>query len=436
MTPEGAGHGASPQRTLSGSFRVEGKGLHSGCAARCEVRPAPADTGVVFLRTDLEGSAPIRADVELVSGVEWETVLGVDRAVVRTVEHLLAALAVHEIDNAEILLSGPEPPALDGSTAGWCAEIARVGAEEQGAEARLVRVTETLSVDEGASRYTVAPYDGYRVSAEIAFEHPAIGRQFASAEVRVGSFCREVAPARTFGLESWATALHARGLALGASLENTIVLTDDGIAAGSELRFPDEFVRHKIIDVVGDLALVGARIRAHVIAERPSHRGNVAVARRLRRLLSRPADGSPVLDAERIFDFLPHRYPFLLVDRILEFEPARRIVGLKNVTINEPFFNGHFPGHPIMPGVLILEGMAQTGGLLLMNDVEDPSRKVVYFMSLNDVKFRRPVRPGDQLQFEMEMLQYRGRVCRIRGVGTVKGQVVAEATMMAQVVDR
>ena len=150
----------------------------------------------------------------------------------------------------------------------------------------------------------------------------------------------------------------------------------------------------------------------------------------------RPADGTPVLEAERIFDFLPHRYPFLMVDRILEFEPGRRIVGLKNVTINEPFFNGHFPSHPIMPGVLIVEGMAQTGGLLLMNEVPDASTKVVYFMSMNDVKFRRPVHPGDQLQFEMEMLQYRGRVCRLRGVGTVNGQVVAEATLMAQVVDR
>ena len=432
------GDGVAPpaQRTLAGRFEVEGKGLHSGGAARCEVRPAAVDTGIRFRRLDVEGSPPIAADVDLVSGVEWETVLGTDRVVVRTVEHLLAALAVHEVDNAEILLSGPEPPALDGSTAGWCAEIGRVGSEEQTAPARIAEVRETFSVEEGASRYTVTPYDGYRVSAGIVFDHPVIGRQFASAEARLGDFCREVAPARTFGLESWAQALHARGLALGASLENTIVLTEDGIAEGASLRFPDEFVRHKIIDVVGDLALVGARIRAHVIAERPSHRGNVAVARRLRRLLSRPADGSPVLEAERIFDFLPHRYPFLLVDRILEFEPAKRIVGLKNVTINEPFFNGHFPGHPIMPGVLIVEGMAQTGGLLLMNDVEDPSAKVVYFMSLNDVKFRRPVRPGDQLLFEMEMLQYRGRVCRIRGVGTVKGQIVAEATMMAQVVDR
>ncbi len=434
-----SGRSVSPapcQQTLRGAFRVEGVGLHGGGPAHCEVHPAPPDTGIRFRRLDLESAPPIRADVDLVSGVEWETVLGTDRTVVRTVEHLLAALAVHEVDNVEIRLSGAEPPALDGSTAGWCAEIDRVGTVEQDAPARVVKVREVFSIEEGASRYTVSPYDGYRVSAEIVFEHPVIGKQFASVEAVTGTFCREVAPARTFGLESWASALHARGLALGASVENTIVLTADGLAAGTELRFPDEFVRHKIIDVIGDLVLTGARIQAHVVAERPSHRGNVAVARRLRRLLHRPADGTPVLEAERIFDFLPHRYPILLVDRVLEFEQGKRILGLKNVTINEPFFSGHFPGHPIMPGVLIVEGMAQTGGLLLMNEFENPSEKVVYFMSLDDVKFRRPVRPGDQLLFDMELLQYRGRVCRLRGVATVNGQVVTEATMMAQVVDR
>jgi UDP-3-O-[3-hydroxymyristoyl] N-acetylglucosamine deacetylase/3-hydroxyacyl-[acyl-carrier-protein] dehydratase len=307
---------------------------------------------------------------------------------------------------------------------------------EQDLPARTIEVREAFSLEDGASRYAVAPYDGYRVSAGIEFDHPVIQRQYASAEIQSGEFCREVAPARTFGLQSWAKALHARGLAMGADFENTIALTDEGIADGIELRFPDEFVRHKIIDVVGDLTLAGARIRAHVIAERPSHRGNVALARRLRRLQFRPADGTPVLEAERIFDFLPHRYPFLLVDRILEFEPGRRILGLKNVTINEPFFSGHFPGHPIMPGVMIIEGMAQTGGLMLMNEVSESSKKLVYFMSLDNVKFRQPVRPGDSLLFDMEMLQFRGRVCRLRGVGTVEGQVVAEATLMAQVVDR
>jgi UDP-3-O-[3-hydroxymyristoyl] N-acetylglucosamine deacetylase/3-hydroxyacyl-[acyl-carrier-protein] dehydratase len=427
---------APRQQTIGNPFALEGTGLHSGQPANAEVHPADADSGIVFRRSDLRGEPTIKADVDLVSGVEWETVLGPEGGSVRTVEHLLAALAAHDIDNAEILLRGSEPPARDGSSADWCEAIEKSGIVQQDAEASSIEVREAFSVEDGPSRYTVSPYDGYRVSAEIDFEHPVIRRQFASAEINAETFCADVAPARTFGLQSWAKGLHARGLALGASLQNTIALTDDGIADGIELRFVDEFVRHKIIDIVGDLALAGCRLRAHVVAERPSHRGNVMVARRLRRLRFKPSDGSPVLDAERIFDFLPHRYPFLLVDRILEFEPGRRILGLKNVTINEPFFNGHFPGHPIMPGVLIVEGMAQTGGLLMMNEVSDAASKVVYFMSMNDVKFRRPVHPGDQLLFDVEMLQFRGRVCRIRGVGTVGGQVVAEATLMAQVVDR
>lgn len=435
MSEDPAGE-APRQQTIGNPFALEGTGLHSGQPANAEVRPADADTGIVFRRSDLRGEPTIKADVDLVSGVEWETVLGPEGGSVRTVEHLLAALAAHDIDNAEILLRGSEPPARDGSSADWCEAIEKSGIVQQDAEASSIEVREAFSVEDGPSRYTVSPHDGYRVSAEIDFEHPVIRRQFASAEINAETFCADVAPARTFGLQSWAKGLHARGLALGASLQNTIALTDDGIADGIELRFVDEFVRHKIIDIVGDLALAGCRLRAHVVAERPSHRGNVMVARRLRRLRFKPSDGSPVLEAERIFDFLPHRYPFLLVDRILEFEPGRRILGLKNVTINEPFFNGHFPGHPIMPGVLIVEGMAQTGGLLMMNEVSDAASKVVYFMSMNDVKFRRPVHPGDQLLFDVEMLQFRGRVCRIRGVGTVGGQVVAEATLMAQVVDR
>jgi UDP-3-O-[3-hydroxymyristoyl] N-acetylglucosamine deacetylase/3-hydroxyacyl-[acyl-carrier-protein] dehydratase len=424
------------QRTLAGAFTEQGTGLHSGKPAHAEICPADADTGILFRRMDLKGEPVIAADVELVSGVEWETVLGPADGAVRTVEHLLAALAAHRIDNAEVRLRGAEPPSLDGSSARWCEAIERCGIVEQDAPAHTVTVREAFAFEDGASRYAVTPYNGYRVSAGIEFDHPVIQRQFASSEIDAESFCRDVAPARTFGLQSWAKALHARGLALGADFENTIALTEDGIAEGIELRFEDEFVRHKIIDVVGDLALVGCRIMAHVVAERPSHRGNVMLARRLRRLQFRPADGKPVLDTERILDFLPHRYPFLLVDRILEFEPGRRILGLKNVTINEEFFTGHFPGHPIMPGVLIVEGMAQTGGLLLMNEVGEASNKLVYFMSMDNVKFRRPVKPGDQLLFDMEMVQFRGRVCRLRGVGTVGGQVVAEAVLTAQVVDR
>jgi UDP-3-O-[3-hydroxymyristoyl] N-acetylglucosamine deacetylase/3-hydroxyacyl-[acyl-carrier-protein] dehydratase len=404
---------------------------------KATLNPADPDTGLVFRRVDLEDQPRLSATVDSVAGTSWETVLGEGEAKVGTIEHLLAPLTVFGIDNLEILLEGPEPPALDGSGREWCSLIQEAGIQDQdGTESRSVVVREPFVVREGDSTYTIAPHDGYRVTAVIEFDHPAIGRQSATVEVEPENFCTQIAPARTFGLESWREMLNAKGLALGATYDNTIVATDDGLAEGTELRFPDEFVRHKILDLVGDLSLVGAHIRGHVIAERPSHRGNVAVARRLRNMLARPAEGGPVLDINRILEYIPHRYPFLLIDRVLEFEGGKRILGLKNVTINEPFFQGHFPEHPIMPGVLIVEAMAQAGGLLLMNEFEDPQSKVVYFMSLDDVKFRRPVMPGDQLIFELRMLQLRGRTCRMQGITRVGDHVVAEATMMARVMDK
>jgi UDP-3-O-[3-hydroxymyristoyl] N-acetylglucosamine deacetylase/3-hydroxyacyl-[acyl-carrier-protein] dehydratase len=422
-----------PQCTLAGEMSAEGPGLHTGRPVRVTLRPAVPDRGLVFRRVDLEGEPEIAATVDHVAGTFWETVLGEGEARVGMIEHLLAPLVAYGIDNLDILLEGPELPALDGSGREWCTRIAETGIEVQDGNARVLEVREPFTVRAGDSLYTVAPHAGYRVTASIDFDHPAIGRQSATVDVEPESFCREVAPARTFGLESWKEMLHSRGLALGATYENTIVATEDGLAPGTELRFRDEFVRHKILDLIGDLALVGSRLNAHVIAERPSHRGNVAVARRLRKLLARPEAGGAV---NGILEYIPHRYPFLLIDRVLEFEGGKRILGLKNVTINEPFFQGHFPGHPIMPGVLIVEAMAQAGGLLLMNEFDDPQSKVVYFMSLDDVKFRRPVMPGDQLLFELEMLQLRGRTCKMRGETRVDGEVVAEASMMARVVDK
>ncbi|MFW6090077.1 MAG: 3-hydroxyacyl-ACP dehydratase FabZ, partial [Gemmatimonadota bacterium] len=319
---------------------------------------------------------------------------------------------------------------------GWCEAIHAAGIERQDAPAASVTVHAPISVTEGDSHYVVMPHDGFRVSARIEFDHPAIGEQYASEEISSRRFCERLAPARTFGLESWTKPLRARGLARGSGPDNTIILGDEASADELDLRFPDEFVRHKMVDIVGDLALMGARLRGHVFSERPSHRGNVAVARRLQRLRGQAPGGGPVLEIDRIMEYLPHRYPFLLVDRVMEFEAERRIVARKNVTINEPFFEGHFPGHAIMPGVLIVEGMAQAGGLLLMDRLEQPSSKVVYFMALDDVRFRRPVRPGDTLEFEVRLVQFRKNVFRMRGVTRVDEKVVAEGSMMAQLVDR
>lgn len=434
------GSGDLRQRTLGGRVALEGTGLHSGVPVRAELGPAREDRGVVFVREDLPGEPVIPARVEHVTGVEWETVLEVGDGRVRTIEHVLAALAAHRLDNVEIRLEGEEPPALDGSAGPWCEAVARAGVEVQSRPPAVLELEEALHLAEGEARYSVLPYPGYRVSGEIDFDHPTIGRQYASCRVVEEEFCGEFAAARTFGLAEWKSPLRERGLALGSSYENTIVLTESGLASESTLRHPEEFVRHKLIDLVGDLALLGRRIRGHVVAEKPGHRGNIALARRLREIAEETGGaagtGSPALDIHEILEYMPHRYPLLLVDRILEFEAGERIVGLKNVTINEPFFAGHFPEHPIMPGVLVVEAMAQAGGLFLMNEFEDPESKVVYLMSMDDVKFRRPVIPGDALVFELRMVQFRGRVCKMKGVGRVDGNVVAEATLLAQVVDR
>ncbi|MDH3298785.1 MAG: UDP-3-O-acyl-N-acetylglucosamine deacetylase, partial [Gemmatimonadota bacterium] len=286
MTQDPSGSTPDLQQTLAAGFSLEGRGLHSGAAARAAVMPADQDTGIVFRRIDLDGHPAIEADVSLVSGVDWQTVIGEGECTVRTVEHLLAAVAAHRLDNLEVHLDGPEPPALDGSARGWCQAIAGAGTRTQKAPAKEIVVGETITVQEGASRYVVLPCDDYRISARIEFDHPTIGEQYASTRIDAGSFATTLAPARTFGLDSWGEPLRSRGLALGSTPENTIILAAAG-EGEPDLRFPDEFVRHKMLDMVGDLALVGARIRAHVIGERPGHRGNVALARRLRQLLGR-----------------------------------------------------------------------------------------------------------------------------------------------------
>jgi len=424
------------QRTLADGLEFEGVGLHSGLPVHLQILPAETGTGIRFRRVDLADRPEIAARVEHVVEVDRGTTLAVGEVRVRTVEHVLSALAGSGVDNAVIEIDAPEPPAGDGSARIFAEGLARVGTSEQGATARFIDIREDLTVEEGDSRYVASPSSFFEVSATIRFDHPLIGRQFASFEIAPASYLADVAGARTFGFENEIEELRARGLARGGSLDNAIVLNEAGLHEGVELRYPDEFVRHKVLDIVGDLALLGGRLRGHVVAQRPSHRGNVALAREILARTKKAARAEPVMRIHQILQFLPHRYPLLLVDRVLEFEERKRIVGLKNVTINEPFFVGHFPGHPIMPGVLIIEAMAQVGGLLVMDSVENPEDKLVLFMALDNVKWRKPVTPGDQLRFEVEVVQIRGRTARMKGVAIVEGQVVAEAEMMARVVDR
>jgi UDP-3-O-[3-hydroxymyristoyl] N-acetylglucosamine deacetylase / 3-hydroxyacyl-[acyl-carrier-protein] dehydratase len=424
------------QRTIAEACEIEGVGLHTGDAVRVRLLPAAIHSGVSFRRTDRPGNPEIPALVGNVVSTDLGTTLGLGPERVHTVEHLLAAVAAMGLDNLMIELDASEIPAVDGSAAPFFRLLKSAGVVEQDAPARLFRLDDAFSVADRDSSFVVAPAEEYRVSATIEFEHPLIRRQFGSFRITPDSFEEGLASARTFGFLRDVEHLRERGRALGGNPDNAVVLTETGTLDDTPLRFSDEFVRHKTLDIVGDLALTGSRLCIHVVAERPSHRGNVALAKELVARAERKALARPMLNIEQIMQYLPHRYPFILVDRVIEYEEGRRIVGLKNVTINEPFFVGHFPGHPIMPGVLIIEAMAQVGGLLLMDTVENPEDKVVYFMSLDNVKWRRPVIPGDQLRFELELLQFRGRTCRMKGIGTVDGHVVAEAEMMARIVDR
>ncbi len=423
------------RRTIEREVALSGAGLHTGAVVTATFRPAPPGRRVVFRRTDLAGTPEIAARLEEVEATDRRTVLGQGAQAIHTVEHVLGAVGALGLDDLYIDLDGPEPPALDGSFRPWMEALQGAGERAQEGDPVVYRVLAPFTVTEGKSSYVVSPSAVGRVTVAIDFPHPLIGSQAGSYEVTAEVFARELAGARTFGFVHEVEGLKARGLIQGASTSNAVVLTDSGLVEGTTLRWPDEFVRHKAADLVGDLALIGGRVQAHIVATRPSHQGNIALARAIARTGQR--EGGIAMDIGRILDVIPHRYPFLLVDRIIEIEGKKRIVGIKNVTINEPFFQGHFPGHPIMPGVLIIEAMAQVGGMLLLGSlVEMKQEKVVYFMSLDMVKFRRPVLPGDQLRFELEMLQFRGKTCKMQGVAYVDGKVAVEAELMAAVVDR
>ena len=411
---------------------LEGIGLHLGVNCRITFCPASQKQGIVFRRVDCPGSPRIRAHVSEVSGSERRTQLGRGDHSVHTVEHVLAAVSGLGIDDVTIEMDGPEPPILDGSASPFLLALSEAGVAALEGEPEFLELSEPVRIIDGASVYEAYPSEKLELDVTIEFPHPLIGKQSRRFDVTEETFAAELSRARTFGFVHEVEALRGKGLIKGASLDNTVVLDDTEVLSG-DLRWEDEFVRHKAMDCIGDLALAGVRIRARIVALKPSHRGTVTLVREMMKA-GRKEKGMYTI--EDIMKVLPHRYPFLLVDRILEIEEKKRIVGLKNVTINEPFFQGHFPGHPIMPGVLIIEAMAQVGGMLLMGSVEDPESKVVYFMSLDNVKFRRPVKPGDQIRFELEIVQLRGTVCKMRGVGKVDGEVVAEADMAAMVRDR
>lgn len=420
----------SGRRTIAREAGVDGVGLHLGQACRLVFRPAAPGAGITFVRLDRDGRR-LRATADVAVLADRRTQLGEGDDALHTVEHVLAAVSGAGIDDVDIVVDGPEPPIGDGSAQPFLDALLSAGVAPNGGTADYLTVSTPFMHRDGDSEYEVSPSDTLDLDISIDFPHPLVGGQRGRWTLTPETFATELAPARTFGFRHEVEMLRASGLIRGGSTSNALLLDDGGVVENS-LRWPDEFVRHKALDCVGDLALAGRRVTASIVARRPSHRGTVTL---VRELVRRAEEVNRVLGIDEIMRTLPHRYPFLLVDRILEYEAGKRVVGLKNVTINEPFFQGHFPGHAIMPGVLIIEAMAQVGGMLLMATTHQGD-KVVYFTSLDNVKWRKPVRPGDQLIFELDVVQIRGVMCKMRGVAKVDGNVVAEADMSAMLRDR
>jgi UDP-3-O-[3-hydroxymyristoyl] N-acetylglucosamine deacetylase/3-hydroxyacyl-[acyl-carrier-protein] dehydratase len=434
------------QQTINRPVSFSGLGLHSGNRVTMTFHPAPPNTGIRFRRIDLEGKPEIEAKVENVVENNRSTTLAKGNTRIHTVEHVMATFAGFGIDNAVVELDANEPPIGDGSARDYCRMIHSSGLVAQNERRDVVTVTTPIELEMGETVMTLFPDEAFKVSCTSADRR---GRftQFFSVEVSPKTWEKELAQARTFCFYEELEYLIKNGLIRGGSLENAVVIRDDAVLTTEPLRYPEEFVRHKILDIVGDLALLGRPLRGHLVAIKPSHAANCELVRRVEAQLLKPQTFAPppvravvpqqeleqaaeeggAMDITRIMRLLPHRYPFLLVDRIVKID-GNRIVGVKNVTINEPFFQGHFPGHPIMPGVLQLEAMAQVAGILMLREAEN-SGQIAYFMSAEDVKWRKPVQPGDVLVIDVEMTKMRGKIGKGKGVCKVQGEVVSEATV-------
>jgi len=473
---------SSTQHTLKQSVSFAGIGLHGGNRVSMNLLPAQPNTGLRFRRIDLDGAPEIEARVEHVVDTQRSTTLGKGPVKVHTVEHVLAALSGAGIDNAIIELDANEPPIADGSSREFVRLVKEAGRVAQADPVEVYRVAAPIEVNVGGSQMAVFPHSGFKITCTSSDKG---GRftQFFTLEITPASWEKELSHARTFCFYEEIEFLIKNGLIKGGSLENAIVIRDDAVLTTEPLRYPEEFVRHKMLDIVGDLALIGRPIHGHVIATRPSHHANTELAKailaQMRRPLeaaqtfapppspapvseAKPAAAKPAkttsastaaaptvnsptstetlvrdgatLDIMQVMQILPHRPPFLMVDKVTKID-GPRIVAQKNVTMGEPFFEGHFPGHPIMPGVLQLEAMAQVAGILMMRQAENAG-KLAYFMSAEDVKWRKPVRPGDVLMIEVEMTKARGKIGKAKGKCTVDGEVVSEADVTFMLMDR
>lgn len=458
------------QTTLKAPVTVVGVGLHTGSQVTMTFKPAPENHGYKFQRIDIEGSPIIDADVDNVTDISRGTTITQNGASVSTVEHTLAALAGLEIDNVLIELNGPEAPIMDGSSMPFIEELEKAGIVHQEADREYFVIPSNIYYEE-AERHvemTAMPYiDDYRVTVMVDYNSPVLGSQHASLS-SISEFKAEIASCRTFCFLHELEMLLKHNLIKGGDLNNAIVVVDkvvddeelehlaklfnrekiavarEGILNNIELRYQNEPARHKLLDVIGDLALVGMPLKGHIMAARPGHAANVAFAKKIKALIKKEKakknipsynpSATPIYDINGIMNILPHRAPFLLIDKITELT-QKHVVGIKNVTMNEDFFRGHFPGNPVMPGVLQVEAMAQTGGILVLNTVPDPENYWTYFMKIENARFKDKVLPGDTIIFRCDLIApIRRGICQMRGTAFVGEKIVMEAELMAQIV--
>lgn len=424
------------QRTIGKEVSFKGIGLHTGVESELTLRPADENTGVVFNLEHNGVSVTIPVSAKTTAAGLHRTVALKDDVSIQTIEHLMAAVAGNSIDNINVDLTANEVPGGDGSAAVFNDLIKEAGIVDQGGAIKTFVLKNPITVSDGnGGIVTAVPYKkGLKLTYTVDYADSRLAQGMCELEVSPDSFGEEIAKARTFCLEKHAEAMRSNGCGMGASTENTLVLREDSVV-DNELRYENECARHKVLDMLGDISVIGRPLCMHVVALRSGHNLNAEFVKELQKAIINDENPRGLLDIREIEATLPHRYPFLLVDRIVELEPGKRVVGYKNITRNEEFFEGHFPGQPVMPGVLQIEAMAQTAGVMLLKSMDDSSKMLAVLMSVDGVKYRRPVVPGDKLLMTIEMDKIRGRIGQVTAKATVDGDISAEAKIKFALVD-